>query len=304
VLGYVMNIRPAGIGLVGTSATSVGRATAQALGCEIMHTTKDRGDGYEVQTDITAACELHNWPLLLELQHVTPDRRLAWLTSPHEKPVVYATTGLEAIVLGMQHAWRIISHKPAMYVPRGILSAGRHVMPHWLRDLMGRQLKLKSDAEILSFRVLDDMIHWLSAFGVPAAPEAARDLIDDVGDEPGAAADRFVAIMQYFIARGEVQFIQPSHTTRNRDMPTIYRLTFPGPNGIFIAKSVLNKLLANAELPLVDIQAVSRSLASAGALVTEIEYAGGSGWLLVESWWAKHLEARRVLQSRQLRIVG
>jgi len=304
IVAPAKNQPPSGIGMIGEGASIIGRLVAQVWGCCTFAPFKGvRRSANVLCESVEEANQRHHWPLVLTVPASKQKHKLSgWLNSVEDKNAILDVDRSIADALGTQANWRFLIDETRVFSSPTINDHGSLVAVSWLQHFCAQEFRLP-DADSLLDSVLQSMAEWVDGHGNPAVVLSARDLLDDATEDANQQAQRFASLLYRFVSSGALSLAHEGYTPGSGKMDMV---EFDGsgdiPPGIFVSRRIVNKLLANHNVPLPDPVQITHILANAGALEGEIDY-DGYGWLIRKSWWESQLEFFRERQHRLLRVV-
>jgi hypothetical protein len=150
-------------------------------------------------------------------------------------------------------------------------------------------------------RVGQSMADMMSNYGDPHVVDAGWQSID-LGSDGNGQAPYFVELLYRFIEDGALRFVHEAEAHKVKTPKVVLISGGDTPPSVFVAREVLDRLLAKRSITLPDHGKVTSALRIGNALDRECEYNGEVGWMIVESWWSRQIERCRA--SHRLQVIG
>lgn len=283
LIAPVSNRDTSGAALVGKGAASIGRATAQLLGCDklkpLRNPTSTKRKNIRTLVEREKA---HGWPLILNREDSLCDHLVhSWLSQPGPRNALIDLDWYTARIIWLHGGWHIIECDTPLTLSAHYRRGLPMIVPAFLKWYGEKGLVLpKSDT--FGDSVLGALEDWFTGIGGdPAAVKGARDVVTfDHGCCPAAITDCFAAILCRLHKDGSLNF-----GAANQEK--ILLLPYTEDGNLFVPKDALNELLAEKGAPILDTLVVTKALAEEGVLVREIDYGEPpqSGWEISRDWW-------------------
>lgn len=306
VLAPALNLPASGIGLYGAGAAAVGRLTARSLGCPEYHLTLPQG-GVDALDTFKKVATQHRWPTILRLGGDNRYKILSpWLNSIEDVNAILEVTQTTADALSVQTSWRFVQCSHELTSSNLSLENGALLASHWLVSICERGLTLKSNAEPLARRVLDDLAAWVSErHGDGEAVRRALRLLDEGGDTVTSKATRLVSLVYHFIESGKLTIKREGYGAPSMKRPNSLIHVEKGyaKQAVFIPRALFNNLLARNRVPVPDAIQLTDVLTKADCLLG-LSHNEIPGWLIDADWWGQQLRLCRSTRQQRLKVVG
>jgi hypothetical protein len=281
LLSGVMGHSKTGIALLGTGAQVVGQGTASAHGC--CCTTIPTGYSINNRLDkLTEACELHQWPVAIELGDTVDNKTIAaWLARPAATNSMPVVREYQAHALMINGGWQVIECNKPPSGTNTLEKAGAAILPAYLQNLAERRFRLpRMGAPILN--VLHDLKTWFGKLSGDDSVFVNSMSKIHVADQDGNAVEHLMRLV--YLGRKDKKLPAVKHGFDPPDPVKAPAIVYTD-NAVHLSKDKLTALVAVRGGPLLDRIKISMELQAAGVLLNDSE----QFWVLDSTFWNEQL---------------